>query len=133
MAYGSIPAPGPQSWGFLPTGPTQQVSLAASTVTATLSQFVTTAPYAQQCLLQSSGAAAINSYATVEFGTNVTLSATVGTPVVSIQLQSKQGTTSGRRFCDVLSTGRNSSPSNVCVIGSAGTMTVWLTPGIGRM
>ena len=133
MAYGSLPAPGPQSWGFLCTGPTQQVALAASTSTVTLAQFVTSAPYATQALVQASGAAAVNSFAKLEFGTNVTLSATVGMPIVPLELQSQQGTTSGRRFGSALSTGHNSSPTNVCVLGSAGTVTVWLTPGIGNL
>lgn len=134
MAFSGLRLEGQQAYGFIPTGPTVQQALAASTVTMTLAAFVSTAPNPDQVLFQASGAAAINSYATAAFGTNVTLSATIGTPVVSLQLLSQAapsgGTAARAGGLQILSTGK--SPTNVLVLGSAGTMTVWVTPGEGR-
>lgn len=134
MAFSGLRTEGQQAYGFLPTGPTVAQALAASTVTLTLSAFVTTAPNPDQVLFVASGAAAINSYATVAFGTNVTLSSTIGTPITATQLMSQAAPSGGEGgyngFLQILSTGK--SPTNVLTLGSAGTMTVWVTPGEGR-
>lgn len=126
MAGKNQSSAGPQSWGFLATGPTQPVALAASSVTVTLTQFVPTSRNAPQAAFWSIGAAAANSVAYVNFGTSVTASPTSGPVIVPL---GAVGPGSGARAPQILSTGR--SPTNVLTIGSAGTTTVWITPGEG--
>jgi len=131
---------GPQSVGgggqndaFLPTGPTQQVALAATSVTVTLSQFVSTAPYAPQASFYSQGAAATNSVAFVAFGsTSVTVSATNGAVIIPEGLKGQHGGSGGPPSggYEVLTTGKR--PQQYLAIGSVGTTTVWITPGEGR-
>lgn len=133
MAYGGANnAPGPQGWAFLPTGPTQQINLAASTVTVTLAQFTSTLPYARQVAIFSQGANNANSVAFIAFGsTTVTVAATTGVPIVPAVLKSQHGGAGGPSFggYEILTTGK--SPTQYMAIGSAGTTTVWLTPGEG--
>lgn len=116
----------PQSWGFMPTGITQAATIAASTLTFTLGQFVSTAPYAPQCAFWNQGAAAANSVVFVAFGsTSVTVSATAGVPIVPLGLMGQEGS----KDLQVISTGK--TPQQVMAIGGAGTTTVWITPGEG--
>ena len=129
----STSAAGPRTWAFLQTGPAIQTTLAASTITFTLNQYVTTAPYASQCAFWNVGAAAANSHAFVAFGSTagtvaVTVAATSGVPIVSTS-QMSQGAGTGGVAMQVLSTGK--SPSPILAIGSAGTATIWIIPGEG--
>ncbi len=125
---GSNNAPGPQGYGFMPTGPTQPIALGATSVTVTLSQFVGTAPYARQVAFCAIGAAAGNSVSFVAFGsTTVTVSSTNGVPIVPIGLKPAGGNPFGGY--EVLTTGK--SPQQYMAIGSAGTVTVYVTPGEG--
>lgn len=130
MAYGGfLNGPGPQGYAFMPTGPSQQVALAASSVTVTLAQFVGTAPYATQCgFWNLGGVANVNSAAFVAFGsTSTTVSATTGVPIVPAALISVMANRDDG--FQILTTGKR--PQNVCVIGSTGTTTVYITPGEG--
>lgn len=120
---------GPQSWGFLPTGPTQQITLAATTVTVTLTQFTSTAPYAPQAAFWNIGAVDPNSVAFVAFGsTSVTVSATNGVPIVPLASMLPAPSQSDGGF-QILTTGK--TPQQYLAIGSVGTTTVWITPGEG--
>jgi len=123
---------GPSGWGFIPTGPTQAVPLGATTVTFTVGQFVTSARYAPQCAFINIGAAAANSVAFVAFGTGITVSSTVGVPIVPMSQKKISGDPTGGILggYEILSTGK--SPVQVGVIGSVGTTTVFITPGEGH-
>jgi hypothetical protein len=113
----------------MPTGPTQPVALAATSVTITLAQFVTSAIYAPQVAFWNIGAAAANSIAFVAFGSGTqTVSTTIGTPIVPLS-SIAPATGSNDTGMQILTTGK--SPINVAVIGSAGTTTVFVTPGEG--
>lgn len=131
MAYGgSLNGAGPQGYGFMPTGPSQTVAIAASTVTATLSQFVTTAPYAPQCLFWNLGTDVVFA----AFGSSTTTVAiTSGVPIVGVLAMAKAGGSGGPgpSAMQILSTGKTSSPAQYVVIGGAGTTTVFITPGVG--
>jgi len=130
MAYGgSLNSPGPQGYAFLATGPTTLVSLAASTTTVTLSQFVTTAIYPTQVAIWNLGTAAnVNTAANVAFGTNVTVSATAGVPIVPLVLMTPAASSNDTGL-QILTTGKR--PTNVLTIGTAGTTTLYITPGEG--
>lgn len=132
MPTGGPAYAGPQSWGFIPTGPTLPVALAASTVTVTLNQFVTTAPYAPSCHIWSIGAAAINSVVFAAFGNNnITVSPTVGVPIVPVGLMAQSGGSGGPTDANqIFLTGKR--PNQYVVLGSAGTVTCWVTPGEGH-
>lgn len=118
--------PGPQSWGFMPTGPTRAAAMAGNTLTLTLAQFVTTAPYATQAAFWNIG----TDEAFVMFGTG-THAATLAVPIVPTSKMSKSGGSGGPRGgMQILSTGKR--PQQFCVIGSAGTSTVFITPGEGH-
>ncbi len=127
MPTGGPSRAGPQSWGFMPTGPTRAIAMAANTVTTTLAQFVSTAPYASQCMFWNIG----TDEAFVIFGSNtVAVATTNGVPIVPTSKMSKSGQTNGGRGMQVLTTGKR--PQQFCVIGSAGTSTVYITPGEGH-
>ena len=124
-------ATGASSWGFMATGPTQFVALGATSVTVTLSQFVSTAPYAKQVAFYNQGAANANSTAFVSFGSStVTASITAGVPIVAEGLMGNDGPSGGsKKAIQILTTGK--SAEQYLAIGSAGTTTVWITPGEG--
>ena len=126
MPTGGPANAGPKSWGFMPTGQTQMVTVAATPITMSLSQYVSTAPYAPSVSIYSLGAAAANSIVFTTFGTNTTVSPTVGAVIVPAGLMVQDG---GSRL-QVLSTGRRPSP--IVVLGGAGTGTLWITPGEGN-
>jgi len=122
------PTPGPQSWGFMPTGPTRIAAMAANTLTLTLAQFVSTAPYAPQAAFWNIG----TDQAFVVFGANtVTVATTTGVPIIPTSKMAQSGGSGGARGgLQILSTGKR--PQQFCVIGSAGTSTVFITPGEGH-
>lgn len=128
MPTGGPANAGPQSWGFMPTGPTQIAAMAANTLTLTLSQFVATAPYATQAAFWNIG----TDQAFVIFGANtVTVSTTNGVPIVPTSKMAQSGGSGGPRGAmQILTTGKR--PQQFCVIGSAGTSTVFITPGEGH-
>ena len=127
MPTGGPSRAGPQSWGFMPTGPTRIAAMAANTVTLTIAQYVSTAPYAPQCQFWNIG----TDEAFVTFGSNtVTVATTSGVPIVPTSKMSKSGQTGGPRGMQILTTGKR--PQQFCVIGSAGTSTVYITPGEGH-
>ena len=128
MPTGGPANAGPQSWGFMPTGATQAATIAATSITLTLSQFVATAPYAPQVAIWSQGAAAANSIVFANFGSNVTVSPTVGAVIVPVGLMSQQD--DGNSLMQVLSTGKR--PQQNIVLGGVGTTTLWITPGEGN-
>src|SRR5689334_8258409 len=108
-------AAGPQAWAFLPTGPTLPQALAASSVTITLAQFVTTAILPTQMAFWNIGAAAANSVAFVQFATfgsltTTTVSNTFGTPIVPLNLMTPAGVQNDTGM-QILTTGK--SPTNV--------------------
>jgi len=119
---------GPQGWGFLPTGPTLAAAMAANTVTLTLAQFVTTAPYAPQAAFWNIG----TDQAFVVFGSSTaTVAATIGVPIVPTSKMSQSAPSGGPRGgMQILTAGKR--PTQFCVIGSAGTSTVFITPGEGH-
>lgn len=120
---------GPQSWGFMATGPCQQIALAATSVTVTLVQFTTTAPYAPQVAFFNPGGAAANGHAFVAFGSSsVTVSATNGAVIVANTQMTPLGAIIDSGF-QILTTGK--SPQQFMAIGSVGTTTVYVIPGEG--
>lgn len=127
------PGTGPQGWGFLATGPAQLVTLAATSVTVTLTQFNgRLRPPTQVAFWNLGGVAAANSAAFVAFGSNtVTVSTTNGTPIVPIALKSQQAPSGGANWggMEILTTGK--SPTQYLAIGTAGTTTVYIVPGEG--
>lgn len=126
MPTGGPANAGPQSWGFMPTGPTKIAAMAANTLTLTLAQFVSTAPYAPQAACWNIG----TDEAFVIFGT-VAVTATTGVPIVPTSKMAKSGGSGGPRGgLQILTTGKR--PQQFCVIGSAGTSTVFITPGEGH-
>lgn len=126
---GSLNAPGPQGWGFMATGLTQVATLAATSITLTLSQFIASAILPTQMLFTNMGGVAnSNSVAFVNFGTGVTVSNTAGTPIVPVALMGPMGDGTDGAM-QILTTGK--SPTNVVVLGSTGTTTVFITPGEG--
>lgn len=128
MAYGgSLNAPGPQGYSFLATGPTAATTLAATTVTMTMATFVTTGIAPTQMAFWNLGAVAnANSVAFVAFGTGVTVAATSGAVIVPLALMGAQA---ARGDLQILTTGKK--PTNVLTLGSAGTTTLFITPGEG--
>lgn len=132
MAGKNQSSAGPQSWAFMPTGPAKIAALVAATTTITLSQFVTSAIYAPQVQFWNLGTAVnANTAAFVAFGgsgSTFTVSNTVGVPIVPLALMGQMGNISDAGM-QVLSTGIR--PNNVVVIGTAGSTTVWITPGEG--
>ena len=127
MAYSGTPKTGPQQWAFLPTGPTTIATVAATSITLTLSQFVSTAQAPRQVLFWNLGADFFN----VNFGTGVTVSPTIGTPIAAVGDMAQQGGSQGPGpwGIQILSTGK--SPTPVLVLGGAGSATVYITPGEG--
>jgi hypothetical protein len=113
----------------MPTGPCQAVALAATSVTITLAQFTTTAPYAPQAMFWNIGGAAANGHAFVAFGsTTTTVSSTNGAVIAALSQIAPVGSNNDSGM-QILSTGK--SPQQFMVVGSTGTTTVFVTPGEG--
>jgi hypothetical protein len=126
MATGNVIG-GPRNYAFMATGPTTTATVAGNSITVTLSNYISTLMPPSECMFYATGAAAAVNAVSVQFGGNATVTASITT---SMPIPTALAIQVGASFpMELLRTGQR--PQGFVALTSAGTATVYITPGEG--